>query len=204
MIDYVVSFSAGIASVLSPCVLPLIPIVVGHSILKKGNANTMAFVLGFFSLFAGITILTVIFTAAINHYLFYFRILASIILIVLGALLIFNPNIFKIGNFTPAGGNVSGSFIMGFITCLAWSPCFGPYMAAIAAYSASTGDMIYSIINMLLFSLGFSITILILAFTLSKINLEKIIKYSEGIRIFAGIIIIIGGVYLLLTQFGII
>jgi cytochrome c biogenesis protein CcdA len=46
---------------------------------------------------------------------------------------------------------------------------------AVAAYSASTGDIIYSIVNMLLFSLGFSFTLLILAFVLSKMNLEKII-----------------------------
>jgi cytochrome c-type biogenesis protein len=107
------------------------------------------------------------------------------------------------GQFTPVDRNVSSSFIMGFMTSLAWSPCFGPYLAVISAYSVSTGDIIYSIINMLLFSIGFSVTILILAFTFSKINLEKIIKYSSGIRIFAGFIIVIAGVYMLLTQFGI-
>lgn len=203
MIDYLISFSAGIASVLSPCVLPLIPVVVGHSLLRKDNSNTIYFVLGFFSLFTIITVLTVLFTAAINHYLFYFRILASIFLIILGVILILSPNIFKIGHITPVDRNVSSSFIMGFMTCLAWSPCFGPYLAVIAAYSVSTGDIIYSIINMLLFSVGFSVTILILAFTFSKINLEKIMKYSWGIRIFAGFIIIVAGVYMLLTQLGI-
>lgn len=75
---------------------------------------------------------------------------------------------------------------------------------AVAAYSASTGDIIYSIVNMLLFSLGFSFTLLILAFVLSKMNLEKIIKYSSGIRMLAGIIIVIAGIYLLSTQLGII
>ena len=54
---------------------------------------------------------------------------------------------------------------------------------AVAAYSASTGDIIYSIVNMLLFSLGFSFTLLILAFVLSKMNLEKIIKAAGFIDI---------------------
>ena len=202
-LDYLISFSAGMVSVLSPCVLPLIPVVAGHSLLRKKNRNTISFVSGFYSLFAIITVLTVIFTAAINYYLFYFRIMASIFLIILGVLLVFYPNIFKMVNFTRVDENISGSFIMGFITCLAWSPCFGPYLAVIAAYSVSTGDIINSIINMLLFSMGFSVTILALAFTLTKINLDKIIKYTTVIRIFAGLIIVIAGVYMLLTQFGI-
>lgn len=203
-LDYLISFSAGVVSVLSPCVLPLIPVVVGHSLLKKDNRSTISFVLGFFSLFAFITILTGLFTAAINHYLFYFRILASIVLIILGMLLVYNHSIFNMGYLKQADKNMSSSFILGFITCLAWAPCFGPYLIVIATYSVSTGDMVSSIINMLLFSVGFSFTILILAFTLSKINLEKIIKYSSGIRIFAGLIIIVAGVYMLLAQFGIV
>lgn len=203
-LDYLISFSAGVVSVLSPCVLPLIPVVVGHSLLKKDNRSTISFVLGFFSLFAFITILTGLFTAAINHYLFYFRILASIFLIILGMLLVYNHSIFNMGYLKQADKNMSSSFILGFITCLAWAPCFGPYLIVIATYSVSTGDMVSSIINMLLFSVGFSFTILILAFTLSKINLEKIIKYSSGIRTFAGLIIIVAGVYMLLAQFGIV
>ncbi len=204
MLGYLISFSAGIVSVLSPCVLPLIPIVVGHSLLRKEFSYTISFVGGFFLLFAIITILTVLFTAAINHYLFYFRILASIFLIILGVVILSYPNRFSVGHSTHVDKNVSSSFIIGLMTCLAWSPCFGPYIVAVAAYSASTGDIIYSIVNMLLFSLGFSFTLLILAFVLSKMNLEKIIKYSSGIRMLAGIIIVIAGIYLLSTQLGII
>jgi len=48
MLDYLISFSAGIVSVLSPCVLPLIPIVVGHSLLRKEPSYTISFVGGIF------------------------------------------------------------------------------------------------------------------------------------------------------------
>jgi len=60
------SFSAGLLSVISPCILPLLPIVIGHSLLKRKNRDVFAFILGFFMVFAIITILTLIFTAAIN------------------------------------------------------------------------------------------------------------------------------------------
>ena len=86
---------------------------------------------------------------------------------------------------------------MGFLTCLAWSPCFGPYVVAIATYSASTGDVGYSIVNMALFAVGFSLTILIMAFLMSRIDFKKIIKYSDWIRIISGAIIVIAGLYML-------
>lgn len=87
---------------------------------------------------------------------------------------------------------------------MAWSPCFGPYIVAVAAYSASTGNLFYSAINMLLFTAGFSLTILVLAFTLSRINLERLMRYTSSVKILSGIIIIIAGFYMLLTQIGVV
>jgi len=86
---------------------------------------------------------------------------------------------------------------MGFLTCLAWSPCFGPYVVAVATYSASTGNIGYSIINMAIFAGGFSLTILMMAFLMSKIDFKAILKYSDWIRIISGVIIALAGLYML-------
>ena len=202
---FLLSFLAGMASILSPCVLPLIPIVVGFSLLKRKNTEIVAFGLGFFLLFAIITILTAIFTAAINYYLLYFRIAAALILVIIGILFIANKNLFNI--FTPSISNsntpdsqkgIVGSFLMGFLTCLAWAPCFGPYVVAVSTYSASTGNIGYSIINMAIFAGGFSLTILLMAFLMSKIDFKGILKYSDWIRIISGAIIALAGMYMLI------
>ena len=200
---YLLSFLAGIASILSPCVLPLIPVVVGFSLLKRKNTEIVAFGLGFFLLFAIITILTAIFTAAINYYLLYFRIAAALILVIIGVLFIVNKKLFNISapsiSSTPdSEKGIVGSFLMGFLTCLAWSPCFGPYVVAVATYSASTGNIGYSIINMAIFAGGFSLTILIIAFLMSKIDFKSILKYSDWIRIISGAIIALAGLYVLI------
>jgi cytochrome c-type biogenesis protein len=138
------------------------------------------------------------FTAAINHYLFYFRVVAAILIIVLGIFFIVNKNIFKY-SYTPKYRNETiGSFLVGFLTCLAWSPCYGPYIVAIAAYSASTGNWIYSAVNMMLFAAGFSVALFVIALVASKINLKGVMEYSAWIRIFSGIIIIIAGIYILI------
>ena len=203
---FLLSFLAGMASIISPCVLPLIPIVVGFSLLKRKNTEIVAFGLGFFLLFAIITILTAIFTAAINYYLLYFRIAAALILVIIGVLFIVDKRLFNIS--TPTTSTISttpdsqkgivGSFLMGFLTCLAWSPCFGPYVVAVATYSASTGNIGYSIINMAIFAGGFSLTILIMAFLMSRIDFKAIIKYSDWVRIISGVIIALAGLYMLI------
>jgi cytochrome c-type biogenesis protein len=200
---FLLSFLAGVASIISPCVLPLIPIVVGFSLLKRKNTEIVAFGLGFFLLFAIITILTAIFTAAINYYLLYFRIAAALILVIIGVLFIVNKRLFNISapsiSSTPdSQKGIVGSFLMGFLTCLAWSPCFGPYVVAVATYSASTGNIGYSIINMAIFAGGFSLTILLMAFLMSKIDFKAILKYSEWIRVISGVIIALAGLYMLI------
>ena len=197
-VGFLFSFSAGLLSVISPCVLPLIPIVVGHSILRGKTRDVIAFIIGFFLVFGIITVLTVIFTAAINYYLLYFRIIAAIIIIALGILFMLNKNVFKYPSLPKFRNETMGSFLVGFLTCLAWSPCYGPYIVAVAAYSASTGNWIFSAVNMMLFAAGFSVALFLIALLASKINLERVMKYSDGIRIFSGFIIVIAGIYLLI------
>jgi cytochrome c-type biogenesis protein len=196
-IGFVVSFSAGVVSVLSPCVLPLIPIVVGQSLMKRELSQILLFITGFFMVFAVVTVLTVVFTAAVNHYLLYFRMVAASLITLIGVLLIFNKNIFKF--YTPIHYEKGlGPFFMGFLTCLAWSPCYGPYVVAVAAYSASTGNMFLTAVNMAFFAGGFTLTLFLIAFTASKIKFKGMIKYYDDIRIFSGIIITIAGLYMLI------
>jgi cytochrome c-type biogenesis protein len=197
-IGFLFSFAAGLLSVISPCVLPLIPIVIGHSLLRGKTKDLIAFIMGFFLVFGILTVLTVIFTAAINYYLLYFRIMAAVLLIVLGIFFILNKNVFNYSNLPKFRKETTGSFLVGLLTCLAWSPCYGPYIVAVAAFSASTGNWIFSIVNMVLFAAGFSVSLFVIALLASKINFERIMKYSDGIRVFSGIIIVIAGIYLLL------
>ena len=198
-VSFLISFFTGVISVLSPCVLPIIPLVVGHSLLRKEISQTLSFIFGFFLIFMVVTALTVLFTAAINYYLLYFRIAAALILVGIGIFFIIDKNILKF-SYTPKYNNKNtGSFMLGLLTCLAWSPCYGPYLIAIAAYSASTGNLLYTSLNMALFAAGFSLTLLIIGIFASKLNLERIIRYSGGIRIGSGALILIAGLYLLLN-----
>jgi cytochrome c-type biogenesis protein len=211
----IISFLAGMASVMSPCVLPVIPLVIGYSLMQRELSEILAFVLGLFSIFTLIIALTIIFTAAINYYLHYFRIFASILLIILGLLLLLDKRIFNFSFSSPNMGTIPtsnnnnnnnnnktrkgvyGSFLWGVLTSLAWAPCYGSYLLALIAYSVYSGNPLYSGINLILYTAGFSFTIFAVAFLISRINMEKLAAYSNYIRIMSGFLIIIAGLYML-------
>jgi cytochrome c-type biogenesis protein len=192
------SFLAGIASVLSPCVLPVIPIVIGYTLLERRKTEILAFVMGLFLIFTLTIVLTIVFTAAINYYLHYFRIIASIILIVLGMMIITNKNLFKFSQ-TPNSNRkgVFGSFMWGILTSLAWAPCYGSYLIALITFSISTGNAFYSALNLLLYTAGFSISILVLGILVSSANIEKLVKKADLIRKMSGILILGAGIYMI-------
>ncbi|MDO8870945.1 MAG: cytochrome c biogenesis CcdA family protein [Methanobacteriaceae archaeon] len=192
------SFLAGIASVLSPCVLPVIPVLIGYTLAERRKTEILAFVMGLFLIFTITIVLTILFTAAINYYLHYFRIIASIILIVMGIMIIVNKNLFKFSHVSDSNRRgVFGSFLWGILTSLAWAPCYGTYLIALITFSISTGNAFYSALNLLLYTAGFSISILVLGLLVSSANIEKLAKKANLIRKMSGILITWAGIYMI-------
>lgn len=193
-----ISFLAGIASVLSPCVLPVIPLVIGYTLVDRRKTEILAFVIGLFLIFTITIVLTIAFTAAINYYLHYFRIIASLILIVLGIMIIANKNLFKISVAPDSNRRgVIGSFMWGLLTSLAWAPCYGSYLIALITFSISTGNTVYSALNLLLYTAGFSLSILVLGLLVSSVNIEKLAGKADIIRKISGILITGAGIYMI-------
>lgn len=191
------SFLAGVASVLSPCILPLIPVIIGYFLSKKKKIEIISFILGLFSIFLFIIILIMAFTAAINYYLYYIRIIASLILITLGTGILLNKNILNItysnSKFDSNSKNkddknksnlrlVKNSYIMGLLTSMAWAPCYGTYLISLISFSISTENTFYSGVNLIIYTLGFGISLFIIGFLISTINIQKLINKRDLIN----------------------
>ncbi|WP_413825715.1 cytochrome c biogenesis CcdA family protein [Methanobrevibacter sp. UBA337] len=175
-----------------------------YSFLERDKIETLVFTLGLFSVFFVIIILSMIFTATITHYLHWIRILASLILIFLGLVLLFNLNLFNFN--LRVKNNKTGllkSFLMGLVTSLAWAPCYGSYLLSLMSVTISKGNVVYTGLNLLSYTLGFAFTIYLIGFIVSEINFKKINEWSNIINRICGLIILIVGVYMLLAQYGI-
>jgi cytochrome c-type biogenesis protein len=93
---------------------------------------------------------------------------------------------------------IVGSFILGFLTSVAWAPCYSAYLMSLISLLLTSGDGLYSAFNIILYSLGFGLTIFVLSFIISRINLESFIKKTSYIPKIFAVLIIIGAVYLLI------
>ncbi|MDK2874941.1 MAG: cytochrome c-type biosis protein [Methanothermobacter sp.] len=189
MQDHIISFTAGILSVLSPCILPVIPVLFSESLIGSRKERFL-FLSGFSSLFLFIIILTAIFTASVNYYLLYLRIPASIMLIIMGLLVLSEKPLISIRT-PPAENHV----LMGLLTAIAWTPCYSPYLIGVIAYSAYTG-IPGALVNMALYTLGLTIALIALTL-LAEPVLRRLLGGSRDIRRASGALIVVAGIYML-------
>ena len=193
-----ISFLTGIVSIISPCIIPVIPILFGFTIKNKDIKEIIAFTLGLFSIITLLIFVTAFFQVIFYSYVYYVRILSSVVLLAIGLIFIFDKTFnlsFKVSS--------QNAFILGVLTSLSWSPCYGGYLISLLSVLITAPDTLYITFNIILYSLGFGLTLLVLSYIISKINVEKLVKGSSYIRQITGILFIIGGVFMLLNANGV-
>lgn len=192
-----ISFLTGIISILSPCILPILPIFVAFSLKSKTKGELISFIMGLASIFLIIIFLTGFFTSAVYAYIAYVRILSSIVLLVIGVLMLLDYT-FSFRAFSPKNnGGIAGSFTLGLLTSISWAPCYSAYLISLIILLVSSASGWYAVANILLYCLGFALTLLVLSFLILRINLENLISKTRYIPKVFAVLIIVGAVYLL-------
>ncbi|OQW58448.1 MAG: cytochrome C biogenesis protein [Proteobacteria bacterium SG_bin9] len=160
------AFAAGVLSILSPCVLPLVPLVLGAASAadRYGPAMLAAGLALSFTLF-GLFIATIGFSLGIDAGVV--RIASAVVMIALGAVLLV-PRFQT--QFAFAGGSLSnwadrnmagaaqtrygGQFLVGVLLGAVWSPCVGPTLGAASLLAAQGKDLPQVALTMLAFGIG--------------------------------------------------
>lgn len=194
----VISFFMGVISILSPCILPILPIFLAFSLKSKSTAEIISFTLGLFLIFTIIIFLTGFFTEIVYGYIVYVRYISAILLLIIGILMLFDYSFNFITVKSRNSDGIVGSFTLGFLTSIAWAPCYSAYLMSLISLLLTSGDGLYAAFNIVLYSLGFGLTIFVLSFIISKINLESFVKKTNYIPKIFAVLIIIGAIYLLL------
>ena len=196
----IISFFTGVISILSPCIIPTIPIIVGFSLKTKSKVEILSFILGLFSIFTIIIFLTGFFTAILYRYIIYVRVIAAVILLIMGILMFFDYNLSLKSMDARTGGGILNSFILGFLTSIAWADCYSAYLISLITLLVSSNSPLYAVANILIYVLGFALTLLVLCLVISRINLEKLISKTSYIPKIFAILIIMGAIYLFYTS----
>lgn len=93
--------------------------------------------------------------------------------------------------------SIVSSYLMGVLTSIAWAPCYSGYLISLIALLVSSNDPSYAVLNIIIYCVGFALTLLVLSYFISKINLEKLISKTRYIPKIFAILVIAGALYLL-------
>ena len=170
------AFVAGLVTILNPCVLPLVPILV-TSALSKSRAGPLALALGLvtsFTLF-GFGVIAFGYSIGLNER--YVRIGAGALLVLAGVVLLI-PRLqaamsalaAPISNFghqrlgKVSGDGAGGQFAVGLLLGVVWAPCVGPTLGVAIAAASVGEDLAASFVTFLVFGLGVATSILAFAY----------------------------------------
>ena len=189
-----ISFTTGVISILSPCILPILPIFVSVSLKSKSKRELFSFIGGLLTIYILIIFLTGFFTSILYAYITPIRIISAFILLIIGILMLFDYQ-FTFKTINP--NKNTSSYMMGVLTSVAWAPCYSGYLISLITLLISSNDPAYAVLNIIIYSLGFALTLLVLSYFISRINLERLISRTKYVpKIFAGLVIM-GALYLL-------
>ena len=140
------SFLAGVVTILSPCILPVLPIVLTSSI-AGGKNRPLGVVLGFVLSFTFFTLFLTAVVRAIGISSDLLRSVSVLIILLFGIALIlpkfqiFLERLFvKLASFVPktsGKSGFSGGLIMGVSIGLLWTPCVGPILGSVIALAVT-------------------------------------------------------------------
>ena len=208
--DYLFTFLEGIASFISPCLLPMIPIYISYFIGEdneknnKAVVNSIGFVLGFTFVFLILSIFASALGGFITNKIKYIKIIFGILIILLGlnymGVLKFNIlNKTKGIKFDTKNFNFFKAFIFGILFSISWTPCIGTFLSSALLLIATNQNIAKGIVLMLIYSVGIGIPFIISVILIEKLRtmFDFIKRNYNIIKIISGIILISMGIYIM-------
>jgi len=208
--DYILIFLEGIASFISPCLLPMVPIYISYFIgenndNKKVILNSVGFVLGFTTVFLILSIFASSLGTILSSNIKYIKILFGIVIILfglnyMGVLKIGFLNKTKSKNMDMKNFNFFKAMLFGILFSISWTPCIGTFLSSALLLIAKGQDIFKGIVMMLLYSIGLGIPFIISAILIEKLKkvFDFIKKHYDIIKRISGVILIIAGIYMII------
>lgn len=195
----------GILTAFSPCVLPILPIIIGRS-LQTHRYGPVALVAGTMTSFAIAGSLLGVASLWLTDLSNWLRIFAIAFLLIFGILSIFPKLNYRLLSKLPTVKfkqpmrvNLIGEFILGSQLGLLWTPCAGSVLGSILVLAASEQKAFSAFILLLFYGFGAGIPILLIAYASRYFS-----KHLLRLRAHSQLLQKIGGVLISMTAIAII
>ena len=174
--SYGLGLTAGVLSTLSPCVLPIIPILLGSAASAHPRAP-LALAAGLALSYAVVGSLLAWAGSALGVDTDWIRLVAAVLLAALGVILLSASAQRRFASATAGIGDagnrllahlrleaMGGQFVIGLVLGVVWSPCVGPTLGAAVALASQGANLPQVASVMAVFGVGAALPVLGLAY----------------------------------------
>jgi cytochrome c-type biogenesis protein len=191
-VSLTLAFGAGLASFLSPCVLPLIPsyitFITGMTLDDVSRARRVAlihsllFVLGFSLIFLALGASATLLGRLLVTYRVWVSRVGGLLVLAFGLYLLGVFNLGAFGrerriHFTDKPLGYLGTVAVGVAFGAGWTPCIGPILGAILTFAATENQLSRGMLLLGAYSLGLAIP-----FVAAAVALERFLVASRAIK----------------------
>ena len=169
------AFFAGTLTVINPCILPLLPIVVAAA-FANGKLGAAALLLGLVAGFATLGVIVNATGALFGVSETVLRNVVAVLLLLFAAVLLipalerrFSNMVAPVGaagaNLAARAGNygIAGQFAVGILLGAIWAPCSGPSVGAALSLAVEAGGYLAAAARMTAFALGAALVLFLVA-----------------------------------------
>ncbi len=194
---------AGIASVMSPCVLPVVPVIMAGA-EREDRLRPLLVVAGLSLMFMIMGAVSSLFGALLIGRTRTLEVAGAAVILLMGIVVILDLNLFKrlyqLSNIRVKGTGRLGGLVLGMALGLVWVPCIGPFLSSILAMVGTSGEMAKGIVLLGFYSLGLAVPMLAVAYSshLLQRKLSALSRHEAIFRYVTGGVLIAFGLYAVL------
>lgn len=199
------ALAAGVATVAAPCILPMLPIVLGTSIGQRGRLRPLIIVAGFIASFSAVALLFSASSEALALPADTVRQTAVVLLGLFGVLMLWRWPLDQLTQrfgavFSAAhalgqraGQGHAGALLLGLTLGVVWTPCAGPVLGAILTLIAAEHDARRAAPLLVAYALGAGLPMLAIAYggQLVSTRVRQLARYSKRLQQLFGVLILL-------------
>ncbi len=204
MTSPLLALAAGTLTVAAPCVLPMLPVVLGASVGHHHRARPVFIALGFALAFGSVALLFNLFSHVLGLTPDGLRNLATALLLVFGVLMIWSTpfqwlamhsngwlnHISGLGD--RAGSGNLGGLVLGLSLGAVWTPCAGPVLGSILTLVATEPDNARAALLLACYSIGAALPMLAIAYggQYATTRVRQLARHTHRLQQGFGVVIV--------------
>ena len=208
--QYLLLFLEGVATFVSPCLLPMLPVYITFFAAGKTNENNdkkralinaLGFVLGFTLVFVALGAFAGTAGRLLRRYALWVNIATGLTVVVLGLNFL---GVLKIGFLNKTSHKSANtkdlrffsSLLFGLTFSIGWTPCVGAFLGAALMMASQQGGVLAGVLMLLVFSLGLGLPFVFCALLMDQLKgaVAFLRRHQRVIHMASGILLVLMGI----------